>query len=36
MILSRYARIDSEVFVIEQFYFLEHCTEYNYNILIDN
>ena len=25
-ILSRYAHIDSEVFVIDQFYFLEHCT----------
>ena len=26
-ILSRCARIDSEVFVIDPFYFLEHCTE---------
>ena len=34
--LSRYAHIDSEVFVIDPFYFLEYCTEYNYNNLIDN
>ena len=35
-ILSRCGRINSEVFAIEPFYSLEHCTKQNYNDLIDN
>ena len=36
LILSKCARIDSDVYAIDPFYCLVHCTQYNYNNLIDN